>query len=135
MECESKECQKLDDKLKRLVKPDTVFFGESLPVKFTENVEKDFKNCDLLIVMGTSLLVNPFAKLTCMVDEDCPRLLINRELVGDFEPYISESDENYRDVFIQGDCDDGCLKLAKKLGITKELINLQRKEHERLDNL
>ena len=46
-----------------LVKPDIVFFGESLPKKFSDSVQADFKNCDLLIVLGTSLTVQPFASL------------------------------------------------------------------------
>jgi NAD-dependent deacetylase sirtuin 2 len=46
-----------------VVKPDIVFFGENLPEKFYRNVQKDFKECDLLIVMGTSLTVQPFASL------------------------------------------------------------------------
>lgn len=35
------------------VKPDIVFFGESLPNKFHKLVKQDTKNADLLIVMGT----------------------------------------------------------------------------------
>ena len=46
-----------------LVKPDIVFFGESLPERFWERVPLDFSEADLLIVMGTSLVVNPFAGL------------------------------------------------------------------------
>lgn len=59
------------------------------------------------------------------VREDCPRLLINRELVGhnellralglssglDFDPTTGA-----RDVFWEGLCDDGCQLLADKLG-------------------
>ena len=46
-----------------LVKPDIVFFGESLPEAFFRHAEQDFPEADLLIVMGTSLVVNPFASL------------------------------------------------------------------------
>ena len=46
-----------------LVKPDIVFFGESLPETFFSRVESDFPAADLLIVMGTSLVVHPFASL------------------------------------------------------------------------
>ena len=49
-----------------LVKPDIVFFGESLPKRFFECAERDFKKCDLLIIMGTSLAVYPFAGLINM---------------------------------------------------------------------
>ncbi len=46
-----------------VVKPDIVFFGENLPQKFFQHVHSDFKECDLLIIMGTSLMVQPFAGL------------------------------------------------------------------------
>ena len=46
-----------------LVKPDIVFFRESLPSRFFELMTSDFKKCDLLIIMGTSLTVQPFASL------------------------------------------------------------------------
>lgn len=35
------------------VKPDIVFFGESLPPRYHRNVKKDTKKADLLLVMGT----------------------------------------------------------------------------------
>ena len=43
--------------LQGLVKPDIVFFGEDLPSRFHTLQRKDFRSCDLLIVMGTSLEV------------------------------------------------------------------------------
>ena len=46
-----------------LVKPDIVFFGESLPERFFQYMNRDFSQADLLIVMGTSLTVQPFASL------------------------------------------------------------------------
>ena len=44
-----------------LIKPDIVFFGEPLPHKFNWMSTADMASCDLLIVMGTSLAVQPFA--------------------------------------------------------------------------
>lgn len=46
-----------------VVKPDIVFFGEQLPSRFHNFIDHDFKNADLLIVMGSSLVVQPFASL------------------------------------------------------------------------
>ena len=40
-----------------LVKPDVLLFGEDLPEKYFTFSEQDFKICDLLIILGTSLLV------------------------------------------------------------------------------
>ena len=44
-----------------LVKPDIVFFNEPLPQKFNWMSTADMASCDLLIVIGTSLAVQPFA--------------------------------------------------------------------------
>ncbi len=45
------------------MKPDIVFFGEALPERFWEAAEVDLPAADLLLVMGTSLVVQPFASL------------------------------------------------------------------------
>ncbi|XMA15091.1 hypothetical protein WAI453_007882 [Rhynchosporium graminicola] len=96
-----------------LVKPDIVFFGESLPSSFFDNRDAPQK-ADLCIVIGTSLSVQPFAHLPSMASEGVPRILINREQVGDLG---SRPD----DVMILGDCDDGVRKLADALGWKDEL--------------
>jgi NAD-dependent SIR2 family protein deacetylase len=44
-----------------LVKPDIVFFGESMPPRFFASATTDLPACDLLLVVGTSLQVFPFA--------------------------------------------------------------------------
>ena len=36
------------------------------------------KSCDLAIIMGTSLVVQPFASLTNLIPSKAPVLLINR---------------------------------------------------------
>lgn len=41
------------------VKPDIVFFGEELAERFLSLVDMDVSNCDLLLVLGTSLQVYP----------------------------------------------------------------------------
>lgn len=43
------------------LKPDIVFFGEALPETFRTHVKQDVKEADLLIVMGSSLRVQPVA--------------------------------------------------------------------------
>ncbi|XP_011605469.1 NAD-dependent protein deacetylase sirtuin-3 isoform X2 [Takifugu rubripes] len=66
------------------VKPDVVFFGEDLPEKYFLHT-KDFPKADLLIIMGTSLQIEPFASLVNTVRSTVPRLLLNRHAVGPFE--------------------------------------------------
>ena len=108
-----------------LVKPDIVFFGESLPVRFKKFLQSDLGYCDLLIVMGTSLKVTPVSLIPEMVKSHTPRVLMNRELVGDFAPPGAEG--NYRDVFEEGNCDDSVKKLCSFLGWEEELLELNEK--------
>ncbi|KAK6318054.1 hypothetical protein J4Q44_G00113450 [Coregonus suidteri] len=53
------------------VKPDIVFFGEDLPEKYFQH-SKDFPKADLLIIMGTSLQIEPFASLVNTVRATVP---------------------------------------------------------------
>lgn len=51
-----------------------------LPDKFYHLSQIDFSECDLLVVMGTSLLVEPFAGLMDKLPKDVPRLIVNNEV-------------------------------------------------------
>ena len=93
----------------------------------------DMLAADLLIVMGTSLQVQPFCGmppppslkavgLVNKVRENCPRLLINKEAVGPFRFYTMDC--CYRDVVYLGDCDEGVKELCKELGWLDELEDL-----------
>nr|CAB3266079.1 NAD-dependent protein deacetylase sirtuin-2 [Phallusia mammillata] len=127
-------CEDCKEGTSGLVKPDIVFFGEALPQRFFNLRYDDFQACDLLIVMGTSLKVQPFASLVGGVDAKTPRLLINRELCGETDPMMLmmgfnsgmdfESEKAYRDVALLGDCDDGCKDLCEKLGWLEDLLKL-----------
>lgn len=63
------------------VKPDIVFFGEKLPQEFHFHYNT-IEQADLVIVMGTSLKVYPFAFLLAAVGKNVPIVLINRENPG-----------------------------------------------------
>ena len=71
-------CDALNAKYGGLVKPDIVFFGEKLPDRFYQLAGipafpgmtcdvNDFDKCDLLIVMGTSLLAQVLNLLSVLV--------------------------------------------------------------------
>nr|XP_023908649.1 NAD-dependent protein deacetylase hst2-1-like [Quercus suber] len=102
-----------------LVKPDIVFFGEALPGAFFENRMLPAQ-ADLLIVLGTSLSVAPFSGLPDLVRAETPRVLVNKERVGDFGRMAD-------DVMVLGDCDDGVRELAKACGWLEELEELWAK--------
>lgn len=67
-----------------VMKPDIVFFGESLPDKFHSTIELDKSNCDLLIVIGSSLKVRPVALIPSSINNSIPQILINREQLDHF---------------------------------------------------
>ncbi|CAO3591410.1 unnamed protein product [Absidia cylindrospora] len=121
---------------KGLIKPDITFFGENLPKRFFKRLS-DFDEADLLIVIGTSLQVQPFAALIDNVPEYTPRLLINMDIAGvhhtphhgfDFKWKYGKK----RDALLLGDCDEGVEKLADLLGWKDELDRLYEKETKKL---
>ncbi|CAH8635469.1 unnamed protein product [Heterobilharzia americana] len=120
------------------------FFGEDMPKIFYKNLSSDFSNCDLLIIMGTSLTVLPFCALIHRVGTDVPRLYINREfnngttdsalssfimrfMVAGFKKNYLKCGEpdNKRDVFWLGNADDGAVKLCELLGWKSDLLRLK----------
>lgn len=101
---------------KGIIKPDIVFFGEELPKHFFKYL-KDFPRADLLIIMGTSLEVEPFASLAGAVRKSIPRLLINRDVVGPF----AWGTPRPNDVVHQGDVISGVRILTDTLGWTQKL--------------
>ncbi|KAL2754027.1 hypothetical protein ACRALDRAFT_2043128 [Sodiomyces alcalophilus JCM 7366] len=101
-----------------LVKPDIVFFGEALPSAFKDASHLP-ATADLVIVMGTSLTVYPFAGLPEYVQPHVPRLLLNKERVG-------QMGRRPDDVLELGPCDAGIRRLAALLGWSAELDALWR---------
>jgi len=122
----------LNSKYGELVKPNIVFFGEQLPDRFYASVANDFSECDLLIVIGTSLVVQPFASLIGFPPPSCVRVLINRESAGESRMMLRQGfnfTERKRDLFLQGDCDQVVTELISKLDWTKD-FNVLRKTKE-----
>ena len=93
-----------------LVKPSIIFFGENLPLRYFHLQENDSREADLLLCIGTSLEVFPFAGLADLVTENATRILINREAVGSFG-------ERKLDIIIKGD-------IVKE--ITSVMANLEK---------
>ncbi|XP_050991663.1 NAD-dependent protein deacetylase sirtuin-3 isoform X1 [Labeo rohita] len=106
------------------VKPNVVFFGEDLPEKYFQHAE-DFPKADLLMIMGTSLKIEPFASLVNTVKSTVPRLLLNRDPVGPFE----RRPLRRCDYMELGDLSDSVRKLAEILGWHTEIQDLMN-SHE-----
>ncbi|KAF5335310.1 hypothetical protein D9611_011658 [Ephemerocybe angulata] len=90
-----------------------------LPAEFIQSIGM-LNSADLLIVMGTSLTVHPFASLAEMTPSSCPRVLINLDKVGDFG-------DQPDDVILLGQCDEVVKQLCQELGWEKELSRLWEK--------
>ncbi|KAL9984453.1 hypothetical protein ACROYT_G006746 [Oculina patagonica] len=89
-----------------IMKPDIVFFGESLPSEFYHNLDEDSEKADLLIVIGSSLKVRPVALIPSHVPPEVPQVLINREPLRHMT----------FDVELLGDCDVIISELCQRLG-------------------
>jgi len=113
-------------------KPDIVFFGEGLPKEAIETIEEVKTECDLLIIMGSSLTVLPFCAFPLFSPKHVPRLVINNEL-----PKIFERVEGLNYVFMKGDCDKNIQELVNSLGWDKEFNELLklREEYKKRYNL
>ncbi|KAG7157701.1 NAD-dependent protein deacetylase sirtuin-3-like [Homarus americanus] len=110
--CEAAMC-------KGKVKPDVVFFGENLPSSFWD-YHHHVHFTDLLLVIGTSLEVYPFAGIVDTVGKTTPRVLINLNSVGSLG-------SRSNDVILAGDLKDSIWSLTKALGWEEKLKNLEEK--------
>lgn len=102
---------------KGIIKPDIVFFGEALPDRFY-SFAQDASEAQLLIVMGTSLEVMPFAGIADEVSQSVPRLLINKDRVGTFG--LRE-----KDVVVTGDIVTSVEDLVTRIGWINDLKKLR----------
>lgn len=74
-----------------LLRPDTVLFGEHLPIQEEWLVKKALRNCDLFIAIGTSGTVSPVSNYVRSADYAGARtILINLEPMEPKNPYFHE---------------------------------------------
>jgi len=98
-----------------LVKHDIVFFGEPLPPAFHAAFEGDARAADAVLVMGTSLRVQPVALLPELVRSGVPRVLLNRDPAGDIG-------ERPGDVLALGDIESLVVELATACGWAEAVL-------------
>jgi NAD-dependent SIR2 family protein deacetylase len=99
-----------------IVKPDIIFFGEKLPDSFDRALKADRPVADLVVVMGSSLKVQPVSGVVPFLPADVPQILINREVVG--RP-------NKFDIELLGDCDTIVAELCRRLGWTLPAVSVR----------
>lgn len=62
-----------------VLKPDITFYGEGLPEKAIDNAVRECQQCDLMLILGTSLVVYPAASLPEIALENGAKLVIVNE--------------------------------------------------------
>lgn len=121
------------EKCQGVVRPDVVLFGESLPGKFWSHQTEDFSCCDLLLVLGTSLVVSPFNTLVGKPKSSVSRCYINKTKPGasssllgwalNMTARIDFSKSN--DLVLLGDADETVTRLCEAAGWGEELAKVE----------
>lgn len=70
-----------------ILKPDVIFFGEQLPAEALRQAVDHSRRCDLLIVVGSSLVVYPAAYMPTYAKEAGAAVAIVNLTVTDFDPH------------------------------------------------
>ena len=127
-----------------IIVPDVVMYGDDLPEEFFDMLTEDFETCDLLIVIGTSLKVEPFPSVIEDVPRNKPRVLINNKPVVTYKERLVERNGklvdtakdrlsakfkfghffNRRDIFLGGDIQMNVKTLVRALGWEEEFNEL-----------
>ena len=61
---------------KGIIKPDVVLFGEQLPFDVLAQAQKDSEECDVMIVVGSSLMVAPASMLPRAAYENGAKIIV-----------------------------------------------------------
>ncbi|KAI3381310.1 hypothetical protein SNEBB_005500 [Seison nebaliae] len=97
---------------KFIMKPDITFFGEQLSQTFHSLLPSHLRETDLLIVIGSSLIVQPVARIPSLLNRKIPRILINRQRLRHLPKF---------DVELIGSCDEIVQQICRSLQLqTKE---------------
>ena len=105
-------------------KPYVVFYGEGLPKMFFQKIEES-KDTDLIIIMGTSLKVRPFANIPFLTNNYAFKMVFNMEKVGDYGYNYLEDDS----IFIKGKTDANVIKFLKDIDMLDEFAEFVKKEY------
>ena len=102
------------------VKPSTVLYGRDLPKQFFQLLRTDLIDCELMLIMGTSLTVYPSAKLPSLLKPEVPKVVIDMNRVGELE-YENKPDSN---IWLQGKCDSTSRSLIEACGWIEDFQSL-----------
>jgi len=91
-----------------ILKPDFVFFGEGIPEKALIQVEKDIKNVDVMLVIGTTGEILPASLIPYQAKQNGAYIIeINTEK--------SNFTDKITDLFLQGKAGEICQKISESI--------------------
>ena len=99
-------------------KPNVVFYGEDLDERFYEKIQES-EDFDLVIIMGTSLQVYPFAQIPKLMKTSSWKVVFNKDKVGLFLFNFLFSNT----LFIQGTTDNIVKKFLEEVDLLDDFKN------------
>ena len=105
-------------------KPNIVFYGEPLPEEFFQKGNNCF-DADLIIIMGTSLQVHPFASLPIVTTQECWKVVFNMNHVGKFGYDFLSSNS----LFLQGKTDQVVYNFIHDSGLENQFLEFLKIEY------
>jgi NAD-dependent deacetylase len=97
---------------KGVLKPNVILFGEQLPIRILNQAMEEARNCDLILVAGSSLEVTPAADVPYLAVESGARSIIVNLQPTAFDPLA--------DVVIHGDVAEILPRFVSALSTTKD---------------
>jgi NAD-dependent histone deacetylase SIR2 len=94
------------DATRGIFKPDIVFYGEKVSQKFWPRFDQDKEKVDLVLILGTSLQVEPVKNILSMIPADVPQIYISKTACTGGWP----------DIELLGQCDVVVAELAQRAG-------------------
>ena len=101
-----------------ICKPNVVFYGEDLNEDFYKKIEES-ESFDLVLIMGTSLQVYPFAEIPRLMKTSAWKVVFNRDKVGRFLYSFLFSNT----LFIQGTTDESIKIFLKDVDLLDDFKN------------
>jgi NAD-dependent deacetylase len=93
-----------------ILKPDAVFFGEALPQEMLQEAIRRAQNCDLCIVIGSTLVIYPAAYIPTYAGEAGAKLAIVNLTPTPFDHYAA--------VVIRGKAGEVMSKVMEKVRLS-----------------
>jgi len=87
------------DQCQGLIKPDVIFFGEMLDQDLLERARVDFSEADLILVLGSSLTVQPAASLPMLTIKNKNKMVIVNSQPTTYDQFATIRFDDLKQVF------------------------------------